>query len=112
MGLEYVSANNGLDAWNKLLEIKSRAQEHGVSVNSLVQVILTDVEMPEMDGYVLTKRIKEDSAFTSIPVVMHSSLSAEANVNLGRAVGADFYVPKFNPVELNKTLRKALGEEE
>lgn len=112
MGLEYVSANNGLDAWNKLQELKERAHEHGIPVSNLVQLILTDVEMPEMDGYVLTKKIKEDSAFAAIPVVMHSSLSAEANVNLGRAVGADFYVPKFNPVELNKMLRQALGEDE
>ena len=110
MGLEYISANNGKDAWDQLLMIKERASEQGTPVCNLLHLILTDVEMPEMDGYVLTKKIKSDSAFAGIPVVMHSSLSAEANANLGRAVGADYYVAKFNPVELNKMVRKALGE--
>ncbi len=56
--------------------------------------------MPEMDGYVLTKKIKEDSRLNDIPVIMHSSLSADANQELGRGVGADAYVPKFEPTEL------------
>lgn len=112
MGLDYISVNNGKDAWDRLQEIKARAEEHEVPVNSLLHLILTDVEMPEMDGYVLTKKIKSDGAFAGIPVVMHSSLSAEANINLGRAVGADYYVAKFNPVELNKMVRKALGEDD
>ncbi len=112
MGLNYISANNGMDAWKKLLELKDRASDHDGKITDYVDVILTDVEMPEMDGYVLTKNIKDEAAFNGVPVVMHSSLSADANVNLGRAVGADFYVPKFNPVELNKNLRMALGEEE
>lgn len=112
MKLDYISANNGKDAWERLQEIKRQAVEKGVPVSALIQMILTDVEMPEMDGYVLTKKIKGDSAFSGIPVVMHSSLSAEANVNLGRAVGADYYVAKFNPTELNKMVRKALGEPE
>lgn len=112
MKLDYMSVNNGMDAWHRLLEIKAQAADQGVPVSSLIHLILTDVEMPEMDGYVLTKKIKSDSAFAGIPVVMHSSLSAEANINLGRAVGADYYVAKFNPVELNKMVRHALGEKE
>jgi len=112
MGVEYIATTNGLDAWNKLQEIKARAKENGVPVSDLIQLILTDVEMPEMDGYVLTRKIKEDSAFASIPVVMHSSLSTAANASLGRAVGADYYVPKFDPVELNDALLQALGGDE
>ena len=66
--------------------------------------MLTDVEMPEMDGYVLTRKIKNDERFSQLPVVMHSSLSAEANKLLGEAVGADAYVPKFQPRELAETM--------
>lgn len=109
MGMTYISANNGLEAWNTLKDLKQRAKEHGVPITDYVQLVLTDVEMPEMDGYVLTKNIKDDPEFKGVPVVMHSSLSAEANVNLGRAVGADFYVPKFCPLDLDKTLREAMG---
>ena len=112
MGLNAISAHNGMEAWQKLLDLKDRANDHGGKITDYVQVVLTDVEMPEMDGYVLTKHIKDEPAFHDLPVVMHSSLSADANVNLGRAVGADFYVPKFSPIELNKNLRKALGESE
>lgn len=112
MGLKSISANNGQEAWSKLNEIKQVAIDHNVPITDYVDVILTDVEMPEMDGYVFTRQIKEDPALASLPVVMHSSLSADANQNLGKAVGADHYVAKFSPTELNKTLRKALGESE
>ncbi|MEW8257359.1 MAG: chemotaxis protein CheV, partial [Candidatus Thiodiazotropha taylori] len=63
-------------------------------------------EMPEMDGYVLTKKIKEDARFSDIPIIMHSSLSADANMALGKGVGADAYVPKFEPNELSAKLHE------
>jgi len=59
-----------------------------------------DAEMPEMDGYVLTRNIKSDNRFRGIPVVMHSSLSSVANKKLGQQVGVDAYVAKFHPEEL------------
>ena len=112
MGVKHVSAKNGQEAWDKLKELADRAAANNIQLKDHIQAVLTDVEMPEMDGYVLTKHIKEDPRFNGIPVVMHSSLSADANVSLGKAVGADFYVPKFNPDDLSKMMRKALGEEE
>ena len=65
--------------------------------------------MPEMDGFVLTKKIKADSRFDGIPVIMHSSLSADSNQNLGRNVGADDYVPKFDPTHLSETIEKNIA---
>jgi DNA-binding NarL/FixJ family response regulator len=41
----------------------------------MISLVLTDVEMPEMDGYILTKKIKTDPRFAGVPVIMHSSLS-------------------------------------
>jgi two-component system chemotaxis response regulator CheV len=65
------------------------------------QLILTDVEMPEMDGYILTKHIKSDPRFAGIPVLMHSSLSSGmSNQQLGKSVGVDEYVSKFEPQRL------------
>jgi two-component system chemotaxis response regulator CheV len=64
--------------------------------------------MPEMDGYVLTRNIKADKRFDGIPVVMHSSLSSEANRAMGRRVGVDAYVAKFDPEVLADTLRPLL----
>lgn len=110
MGVAHVSAMNGAEAWNKLKEIATRAETTGLPVSDYVQAILTDVEMPEMDGYVLTKHIKNDPRFSGIPVIMHSSLSADANMSLGRGVGADAYVAKFEPRELSNKLVEILTE--
>ncbi len=66
------------------------------------------MHVPEMDGYVLTRKVKGDARFKSIPIVMHSSLSAEANQALGEGVGADAYAAKFQPQELVHTLAKMM----
>ncbi len=89
-------------------EIAQHAEQGGRRITDLVQCVLTDVEMPEMDGYVLTRRIKEAPRFAGLPVLMHSSLSAEASQELGKGVGADAYVPKFEPTELARTLEEVL----
>lgn len=110
MNIRYVSANNGKQAWDELQKIAAQADATHSPVTSFIQLILTDVEMPEMDGYVLTKHIKSDSRFAGIPVIMHSSLSSEANQQLGRSVGVDDYVPKFEPHKLAATLTQLLSE--
>ncbi len=69
-----------------------------------MNLILVDAEMPEMDGYVLTKNIKSDPRFDGIPVVMHSSLSSEANRAMGKSVGVDAYVAKFDAEVLADTI--------
>ncbi|MCG8095257.1 MAG: chemotaxis protein [Candidatus Thiodiazotropha endolucinida] len=104
MGVHHISSTNGAEAWKKLNDIAERAEATGVPITNELQFILTDVEMPEMDGYVLTKLIKQDSRFNCIPVIMHSSLTSDANQALGEGVGADAYVPKFEPKELAQTL--------
>ncbi len=109
LGANYITCINGSEAWDKLREIADRAEATGRAITDSIQLILTDVEMPEMDGYVLTKKVKADSRFNGIPVIMHSSLSAEANKELGKGVGADAYVAKFEPVELAATLRELLS---
>ena len=108
MGISHIGALNGAEGWKKLKEIADRAETTGLPVSDYIQAILTDVEMPEMDGYVLTKHIKNDSRFKDIPVIMHSSLSAEANMSLGKGVGADAYVAKFEPIELSNKLVEIL----
>ena len=73
-----------------------------------VQILLTDVEMPEMDGYMLTRRIKSDARFKGLKVLMHSSLSGDSNQQLGKSVGVDEYVSKFEPQRLAETLTRLL----
>ncbi|MCP4995138.1 MAG: chemotaxis protein CheV [Gammaproteobacteria bacterium] len=109
MGLKSISAINGAEAWTLLTNIADKCDELNRDITDELNLILTDVEMPEMDGYVLTQKIKADPRFRNIPVVMHSSLTADANKSLGTGVGADAYVPKFEPRELAKTLKDLIS---
>lgn len=108
MHINYRSATNGKQAWEELLQIAGRADAAKMPVKSFIQLVLTDVEMPEMDGYLLTKNIKSDPRFAGIPVIMHSSLSGASNQELGRSVGVDEYVSKFEPAKLSEILTRRL----
>jgi len=109
LGIKYRYASNGKEAWLELQKLAARAEAMQQPVSQLVQLILTDVEMPEMDGYVLTRNIKSDARFAGIPVLMHSSLSSSANQQLGKSVGVDEYVPKFEPNRLAEALARLLS---
>lgn len=108
MGVKHIQANNGQEAWDRLRTMADASQHGGKSMRDQMQVILTDAEMPAMDGYVLTQNIKNDKRFEGIPVVMHSSLSSDANRAMGKRVGVDYYVPKFDSMVLSSTLRPLL----
>ena len=108
LGVNGIATVNGRQGWEELQKIASQAEVAGRPVRDFVQVIVTDVEMPEMDGYVLTKLVKSDPRFAGIPVLMHSSLSSEANRQLGLSVGVDEYIPKFEPHRLAEALARLL----
>jgi len=93
------SAASGKQAWEELQQIATEAAVMGKEVRDMIQLVLTDVEMPEMDGYVLTRLIKSDPRFAGIPVLMYSSLSS-VNEHMGRSVGVDAYVSKLQPQKL------------
>jgi len=109
LGIKHSSAVNGRLAWEALQKIADYAATSKRPVRDLIQVILTDVEMPEMDGYILTRHIKTDRRFAGIPVIMHSSLTGMSNSQLGRSVGVDEYVSKFEPQRLAEVLTRFSG---
>lgn len=109
MGIDYISAINGVQAWEILTKIASESEAAGTLVKNRINLILTDVEMPEMDGYMLTRKIKSDPRFAGIPVLMHSSLSGVSNQQLGLSVGVDEYVAKFEPQQFAKALERLLA---
>lgn len=111
MGLQYIQSINGKRAWDELLRMAQSADIQNKPVKHFIQLILTDVEMPEMDGYMLTKLIKSDPRFAGIPVIMHSSLSGMSNQKLGQSVGVDGYVAKFEPHRLSEMLAEYLLRE-
>lgn len=108
MGINHIQTINGKRAWDELLRIAQSADIQGKPVKNVIQLILTDVEMPEMDGYMLTKLIKSDPRFAGIPVIMHSSLSGMSNQKLGQSVGVDGYVAKFEPHKLSEMIAEYL----
>lgn len=108
LDVKHKHATNGAEAWSRLQAIAAHAQQTGGKLRDELNLILVDAEMPEMDGYVLTKHIKGDTRFSGIPVVMHSSLSSEANRAMGKSVGVDAYVAKFSADILADTLRPLL----
>lgn len=110
MGVKYVAAINGRQAWEELQKLARYAESQGRPVREVVHLVLTDIEMPETDGYMLTKQIKSDPRFAGIPVLMHSSLSGMSNQQLGRSVGVDEYVSKFEPQQLAACIARLLGQ--
>ncbi|MBT9507491.1 chemotaxis protein [Rhodoferax sp.] len=108
MGVPYIMTKTGQEAWDRLQVISTQAVAEGKTVRDKVALVLTDLEMPEMDGFTLTRHIKQDSRFNSIPVVIHSSLTGSTNEGHVKSVGADAYIAKFVADELAATIRSVL----
>ena len=110
MGAPFVMTKSGKEAWERLQVIAEQAKAEGVPVDDKVALVLTDLEMPEMDGFTLTRLVKQDARFSKIPVVIHSSLSGKTNEDHVKGVGADAYVAKFVAEDLAATIRQVLGK--
>lgn len=108
MGTPYVMTKTGQEAWDRLQAMEAEAHAEGKTAQDKVALVLTDLEMPVMDGFTLTRNIKNDQRFKSIPVVIHSSLTGTANEAHVSSVGADAYVAKFVASELAATIRQVL----
>lgn len=109
MGTQFIMTKTGQEAWDRLQAIEVEAKAEGKTAQDKVALVLTDLEMPVMDGFTLTRNIKQDQRFKSIPVVIHSSLTGTANEAHVSSVGADAYVAKFVATELATTIRQVLG---
>ena len=104
-----MGTKTGKEAWNRLKVFAKEARAAGVPLRKKVAMVLTDLEMPEMDGFTLTRQMKKDDGMKSVPVVIHSSLSGSANEAHANKVGADGYVAKFVPEELVNAVVKAIA---
>ena len=110
MGIPTQMHTTGLEAWEKIQSIAAEAKAAGQSITDRIGLVLTDIEMPEMDGFTLTRNIKNEATLKQIPVVIHSSLSGSANEDHVRKVGANGYVAKFDVAELSEVIHKALAD--
>lgn len=110
MGIPAIMHATGLEAWEKIKAIAAEAKASGTPITDKIGLVLTDIEMPEMDGFTLTRNIKTEPSLKHIPVVIHSSLSGSANEDHVRKVGANGYVAKFDVAELSSVIHKALED--
>ncbi|MFO7787522.1 MAG: chemotaxis protein [Halospina sp.] len=102
LGIEVVTAGNGAEG---LARLQSMAQNG--EIDELLMVI-TDAEMPEMDGYRLTTEIREDSRLKHLHVALHTSLSGDFNQAMVDRVGCDDFLSKFRPDELAELVQNYL----
>jgi two-component system chemotaxis response regulator CheV len=109
VGLPFVMTKTGKEAWDQLQAIAAAAEAEGKTVYDKVALVLTDLEMPEMDGFTLTRHIKHSPRFDRLPVVIHSSLTGTTNEEHVKSVGGDAYVAKFSSDDLAATIRAVLG---
>ena len=96
LNIEVTALNDGRQALDWL---KAEA-DAGVSVGNSLLMLISDIEMPEMDGYTLTAEIRSDPRLKDLHVMLHTSLSGVFNQAMVRKVGADDFLAKFNPDDL------------
>lgn len=99
-GFEIESFENGSKAWqylSKIADIVSTPEE----LDDYVDIVISDIEMPEMDGYTLTKKIKSHPILQKLPVIIFSSIVSEEVLHRGKEVGADAQITKPKMGELN-----------
>ncbi len=103
MHLDCVVAFNGREGLDRLLEEADAPEGEGIDL------VVSDIEMPCMDGYALTRAIRDSPALRRMKVVLHSSLSGAFNESIVRDVGADRFIAKFQPDLLAQTVLELLA---
>jgi len=104
LGMTYEEVTTGKEAWERMKSLAERAELLNKDFQDILQLVLTDIEMPEMDGFTFTKHVRSDGRFGNIPILMHSSLSGICNVEKGKVVGVTDYVTKFDARHLREVI--------
>jgi len=106
IGIDTTIVRDGKEALDQL---KAWADE-GIDVTKHISLLVSDIEMPEMDGYTLTIEIRKDPRLAGIKILLHSSMSGTFNNTMVEKVGADKFIPKFSPDDLASTVQELLEE--
>ncbi|MBD1566341.1 chemotaxis protein [Vibrio sp. SA48] len=93
-GYNIIACKDGGEAYEKLMDIERVAKAENMAVSELIDAIVTDVEMPRMDGMHLLKRLRENDAYRDTPIVMFSSLMSEDNRAKALTLGANDTITK------------------
>ena len=108
LGIAMHLVKNGREALTYLQEVAAQCDQ---SVTEKIGLMISDIEMPDMDGYTLTAEVRLDPKLKPLHVILHTSLSGVFNQQMVQKVGADDFIAKFNPDELAESVRKWLHTE-
>lgn len=103
IGVQCVLAKDGREALNMLLEMAKLGP-----IKDQIALVISDIEMPEMDGYTFTAEIRNNPNLKDLHVILHTSLSGVFNQAMVQKVGANDFIAKFQPDELAKAVQGAL----
>ena len=104
VGIECVTLKDGQEGWEHL----SQLVDEGINIAKHYAMIISDVEMPRMDGYTLATKIKGHAEMKEVYLILHTSLSGVFNTNMVEKVGANKFLAKFDPDTLVKTIQEQL----
>jgi len=104
VGIECITLKDGQEAWDHLLQLTSE----GIHVADHYSMIISDVEMPRMDGYTLATKIKTNEEMKDVYLILHTSLSGVFNTSMVEKVGANKFLAKFDPDTLVRTIQEQL----
>lgn len=106
MGIKTTLKKDGREAINYLNSMLAE----GLNPHNELIMVISDIEMPEMDGYTFTAEVRANPALKDLTVVLHTSLTGVFNETMVKKVGADDFMPKFNPDELARRVNQRVLE--
>ena len=96
INLPYITATNGKEA----LELLKKCNVNAADDSNFIAMVVSDIEMPEMDGYSLTESIRKEAGLENMYVLLHTSLNGAINIEKAKQAGANDMLTKFIPEEL------------
>jgi len=101
---------DGGEAWNYLIDLKDKAGKENRPITDFIDIILSDIEMPQMDGYHFCQKVKSDPTLQALPFILFSSLITDKLRHKGESVHADAQLAKPSPAELVKNLKEIMAK--
>ena len=105
MGMKPIEAKDGISALEKLEELYS---VYGEGIKKELKIIISDVEMPQMDGFHFATKLKEDDRFADIPLIFNSSISDHFSEIRGKEAGGEAYLTKFDAPEFYSEIARVV----
>ncbi len=106
IGIDCMTAHDGREALDMLKELVAS----GADLESELLMVISDIEMPEMDGYMLTTAIRQEMKLQKLYILLHSSISGVFNVDMVRKTGANKFIQKYSADDLASAVLEVCRE--